>query len=111
MTDWNDIGAIDDYPDSAPAVCELNNGDSIIVWRVAESVQAYDNICPHQGRSLEYAPGKVLLGKQGDLICASHGATFRPDTGLCTGGPCQGSSLSAMQVRVQEGRVLVRTSS
>jgi nitrite reductase/ring-hydroxylating ferredoxin subunit len=25
------------------------------------------------------------------LVCGTHGAVYRPDTGECAGGPCRGS--------------------
>ena len=43
------------------------------------------------------------LTREGDLIlCGTHGALFRPDDGLCVGGPCAGKSLTPWPVRVEE---------
>ncbi len=57
----------------------------------------YLNRCPHMGSELDWE-GSVFT-RAGDLLmCARHGATFAPDTGLCTGGPCQPSRLTALHV-------------
>jgi nitrite reductase/ring-hydroxylating ferredoxin subunit len=70
---------------------------SIIVDCGRNPLQAWVNICPHQGRRLDYAPGKFLIDKE-RLVCASHGATFQLDDGLCVGGPCRGEHLSGVGV-------------
>ena len=60
-------------------------------------LQAWLNCCPHQGRRLDYVPGKFLIHK-GQLVCAAHGATFELADGLCVGGPCRGEHLTSVQV-------------
>ena len=59
--------------------------------------QAWLNCCPHQGRRLDYVPGKFLIHK-GQLVCAAHGATFDLSEGLCVGGPCRGEHLTRLAV-------------
>jgi nitrite reductase/ring-hydroxylating ferredoxin subunit len=59
--------------------------------------QAWLNVCPHQGRRLDYVPGKFLIDK-GRLVCAAHGATFQLGDGLCVGGPCRGEHLTSIAV-------------
>ena len=73
--------------------------EPIIVHCNEHAISAWLNVCPHQGRRLDYAPGKFLIDK-GRLVCAAHGATFRLDDGVCVAGPCRGSSLRAVAVRV-----------
>ena len=60
-------------------------------------LQAWLNCCPHQGRRLDYVPGKFLIHK-GQLVCAAHGATFDLSEGLCVGGPCRGEHLTPIAV-------------
>ena len=76
--------------------------EAIIVHCQDQAISAWLNVCPHQGRRLDYAPGKFLIDK-GQLVCAAHGATFRLDDGICVAGPCRGSSLRAVAVREGEG--------
>ena len=73
--------------------------ESIIVHCQGEKLTAWLNICPHEGRRLDYAPGKFLLDR-GRLVCAAHGATFRLADGECIAGPCRGESLREIPVRV-----------
>jgi nitrite reductase/ring-hydroxylating ferredoxin subunit len=79
-------------------------GFDLILVRTGAAVAAYHNECPHAGRRLDYAPGKFLID-DGQLICAAHGATFRIETGQCSGGPCRGASLRSVRVEVIGGQV------
>ena len=54
--------------------------ESIILHCTADGIVAWLNVCPHQGRRLDYVPGKFLIDK-GRLVCAAHGATFRLEDG------------------------------
>jgi nitrite reductase/ring-hydroxylating ferredoxin subunit len=71
--------------------------ESIIVDCGAPELRAWRNVCPHEGRRLDYAPGKFLIDKQ-NLVCAAHGASFRLTDGFCVSGPCRGESLQPIHV-------------
>lgn len=71
---------------------------SIIVHCHGQGLTAWYNVCPHEGRRLDYAPGKFLIDKD-RLVCAAHGACFRLADGECVSGPCRGESLRAVIVR------------
>ena len=75
--------------------------ESILLHRHGAGVAAWLNVCPHAGRRLDYAPGKFLRSGN-DLVCAAHGASFDLPSGRCVGGPCRGSSLTAVAVAVDE---------
>lgn len=57
----------------------------------------YVNRCPHMGAELDWE-GSVFTRAGDQLMCARHGATFAPDTGVCTGGPCKPSRLVPLNV-------------
>lgn len=79
--------------------------ESIIVDCDRQPPLAWRNRCPHQGRRLDYAPGRFLLDR-GQLVCAAHGAVFRLDDGLCVGGPCRGEHLAKIALEdAGEGRL------
>ncbi len=63
-------------------------------------VHAYVNVCPHRGTSLDWQPGEVFDETGLYLICATHGALFEPDTGLCLAGPCQGATLTKIPLKL-----------
>ncbi len=89
-----------DLPD-AGIVCVMvpisGEMTSIIVHCEGKMLRAWLNACPHEGRALNYAPGKFLIDKQ-NLVCAAHGASFRLTDGFCTSGPCRGESLRTVSV-------------
>jgi nitrite reductase/ring-hydroxylating ferredoxin subunit len=63
---------------------------------------AYENLCPHQGRRMDYAAGQFLITDSGNIVCPSHGAEFKPENGLCINGPCLGESLKTIQIKTNE---------
>ena len=82
---------------SLPAFVIAHDGD----------VRAYVNICPHRGTSLDWQPGEVFDESGLYLICATHGALFEPDTGLCIAGPCQGACLQKIPLRLETDHVVL----
>lgn len=89
-----------DLPDAGiVSVTAPINGEmtSIIVQCEGQALRAWLNACPHEGRRLDYVPGKFLIDKQ-NLVCAAHGASFRLVDGFCTSGPCRGESLQPIPV-------------
>ena len=40
-------------------------------------------------------------------MCATHGAIFEVDTGLCIDGPCIGDSLRSLEANILEGEVVI----
>jgi nitrite reductase/ring-hydroxylating ferredoxin subunit len=71
------------------------------------AIHAYVNRCPHQGTELDWLPGEVFDGDGLYLICATHGAVFEPNSGVCVGGPCKGMSLQQIQIREVENDILL----
>ncbi len=64
-------------------------------------VRAWVNSCPHAGHPLDLLPHR-FLNAEGTLIqCASHGALFAPDTGVCVAGPCPGRRLRTLEIMLQ----------
>jgi len=60
--------------------------------------RAYVNRCPHAGTPLDMWPNEFLSEDGRYLICATHGAVFAPDTGICLEGPCPGARLEPLRV-------------
>jgi nitrite reductase/ring-hydroxylating ferredoxin subunit len=74
------------------------------VVRKGREIFAYANICPHRRHPLDLLPDAFLV-EDGQLIrCASHGALFSPETGLCLTGPCSGRSLMKLESRLDSDR-------
>ena len=92
------------------ALLDGGDAESLILHRDGSAVRAWLNVCPHAGRRLDWAPGRFLKSKAGELVCAVHGATFELQGGVCVAGPCRGDSLRAVAVEIVDGKVCLRTS-
>ena len=68
--------------------------------RTSRGVAAYVNTCPHAGHPLNFRPDKFLTPDRNLILCASHGALFTRDDGLCIAGPCPGRSLTPIPVEI-----------
>ena len=77
------------------------------VVRRGETATGYVDACPHVGVPLALTPTGYLTPRGDYVICATHGAMFQPDDGLCVAGPCVGRRLRPWAVEVAEGEVRV----
>ncbi len=77
----------------------------LAVFRCSGSVHSWLNVCPHQARSLNFAPDEFLFTGEGHLVCPHHGAKFDVASGDCLEGPCKGASLTPAPVVIQGGAV------
>lgn len=67
--------------------------------------RAWLNSCRHVPIELDWLPGKFFDFSGLYLVCASHGATYEPDTGHCIAGPCKGASLEPVPVIERHGAI------
>lgn len=51
---------------------------------------AYLNRCAHVAMEMDWRPNRFFDDSGQWLLCSTHGAAYRPDTGGCAGGPCRG---------------------
>jgi nitrite reductase/ring-hydroxylating ferredoxin subunit len=72
--------------------------------RFQGQVHAYLNRCMHVSMEMDMLPNRFFDHSGQWLICATHGATYRPDTGACAGGPCRGG-LIVIDLTELDGRV------
>lgn len=57
--------------------------------------------------TLDWVENRFFDAAETHLLCATHGATYEPDTGLCVAGPCVGEILHALPVFVVDGAIWV----
>jgi nitrite reductase/ring-hydroxylating ferredoxin subunit len=69
------------------------------------AVWGYVNRCPHNKIPLDFMPDQFLDMDKAYIQCASHGALFLMEDGLCVQGPCRGRRLDAFPVVLRDGRV------
>ena len=100
--------SLESIPDGALAEVQAvldGEPESLVVHRSGDVVRAWLNVCPHAGRRLDWAPGQFLKSREGQLVCAAHGASFELENGQCVAGPCRGDALRAVPVEVRDGQV------
>lgn len=75
--------------------------------RYGGAVYAYLNRCAHVPVELDWMNGDFFDYSKLYLICATHGATYLPASGLCVQGPCPGKRLTAVAVEERDGQILL----
>lgn len=86
----------------------LQRGDQSLpafVVRFQGQPRAFVNRCAHKWVELDWEEGRFFDFTGQFLVCATHGALYDPDSGLCIAGPCRGASLTAVPVFEAEGSV------
>lgn len=70
-------------------------------------VYGYVNQCAHRSMPLDWVEGEFLDEDRDNIICATHGAVYRIEDGICIDGPCPGKSLQPVSLEVRDGKVYV----
>ncbi|HQQ63523.1 MAG TPA: Rieske (2Fe-2S) protein [Pseudomonadales bacterium] len=91
----------DDIPEAGARGFDTEEYPVFVVKKFG-ALYAYINSCPHIGVPLEWMPDQ-FLDNEGELIqCATHGAVFLIETGLCVAGPCTGEALDPVPIVIRE---------
>ncbi len=90
-------------PDAASGDVTL----AVVVVRKDGAFYAYRNHCPHVGGPLDWRPVHFFDITGAFLLCATHGALFRPADGYCLYGPCAGQKLTAVPIAVEDGAIFL----
>ncbi|TSD09526.1 Rieske (2Fe-2S) protein [Haloglomus irregulare] len=64
-------------------------------------IACWKNYCQHW-TDVRLDKGDGARVRDGELWCNKHAATFRPDDGVCTYGPCEGAVLDEVEVTVHD---------
>jgi len=75
------------------------------VLRFDGQVRGYLNRCVHVPMEMDWQEGQFFDSAGLYLMCATHGAVYAPDTGLCVGGPCRGAALAKLRIEERDGSV------
>ena len=97
---------IEDIPDPGSKSLEYE-GHALFAVRQHGEVYLYRNRCPHLGIELNWQEDQFLDVEETLIQCATHGALFKPGTGECIAGPCQGDALTELEVRERDGVIEV----
>lgn len=75
--------------------------------RKGKGVFAYHNHCPHTGVNLDWVPDQFLDPSGGFIQCATHGALFKIEDGVCLRGPCAGDRLLAIELEIDQDELFL----
>jgi nitrite reductase/ring-hydroxylating ferredoxin subunit len=79
-------------------VAYLGQPQSAFAIRYQGQAHAYLNRCAHVPMELDWQAGQFFEDDKRYLMCATHGAIYEPDSGICVGGPCRGSRLVKIEL-------------
>ena len=105
-----EVGRLSELDDPGCREFHIGEGDwpfRGFVVRRGDDVYAYENVCMHVGHPLNWKPDSFLTKNRDAIICASHGAVYRIETGECFAGPCVGKALRKADVTVRDGVIYV----
>ena len=87
-------------------VRETESGDEreAILVRSDGEVVGWLNYCQHFTH-IKLDKGSGAPMRDGEIVCANHGAYFDSASGRCTFGPCEGAFLNEVDVAVENGAV------
>lgn len=100
---------LEDIPDGASRGFGPARGGftGLFAVRRGDAAFVYVNACPHVGAALDWTPDRFLTADGGRIVCATHGALFDIEGGVCVQGPCVGDRLEAVPARIVNGAILV----
>ncbi|MCJ2184838.1 Rieske (2Fe-2S) protein [Novosphingobium sp. 1949] len=80
----------------------------ILVTRKGGQFHAYENACPHDGKTLDGGHGDFLDEEGNFLQCKAHGDLFDLGEGTCFIGPAKGKALTRLAIVIDEGDICLR---
>ena len=103
MTDWIDIGALDDIPPRGARVVKTARGCVAVFRAHDDAVFALDDRCPHKGGPLSDG---IVHGHS--VTCPLHNWVFGLNDGIAKGA--DDGSVRTHAARVEGGRVMLDVS-
>jgi nitrite reductase/ring-hydroxylating ferredoxin subunit len=103
------ITTVDEVPDESTFLFTVRDSETdeeqeAILIRTDGEIVAWLNYCQHFTH-IKLDKGSGAPMRNGELVCANHGAYFESDSGLCTFGPCEGAYLNGLDLTVEDGVV------
>lgn len=103
ITGTDEVPADDSFLFTVRDANEGEEAEAILVELSDGTIAGWLNYCMHwTDVTLDSGDGAV---RDGELVCRKHAATFEPDSGVCTHGPCEGAELDPICVAVRDGAV------
>jgi 3-phenylpropionate/trans-cinnamate dioxygenase ferredoxin subunit len=103
VSDWIDIGSLDELPPGSRKVVDVD-GVEVVVVNVAGNVYAVEDVCTHDGTPI--AEGDIDDARA-EIVCPRHGARFCLRTGKALCAPAY-EPIATFPVRVVDGVLQTR---
>ena len=103
MSDWIDVGTLDDIPRQGARVVKSADGDIAIFRTLDDEVFALRDRCPHKGGPLSQG---IVHGNK--VACPLHDWKISLDTGMAV-APDEGCA-ARFPVRIENGKVFLSLS-
>ncbi|HAA91551.1 MAG TPA: hypothetical protein DCS82_12350 [Rhodospirillaceae bacterium] len=106
MAQETELGPLMDIPDGEGKEYVIEHDEEeveVFVVRQGEKYFGYVNYCPHAGTPLNWDGDRFMTMDKKYIMCATHGAAFNVDDGVCVSGPCVGDWLAPLDLRLDEG--------
>jgi len=100
MSDWTEVGKIDDIPVLGARIVKRDSGDIALFRTEKDEVYALDNKCPHAGGPLSEG---IVHGCR--ITCPLHNWVMELDTGKAV-APDEGQAVT-YPVKVEDGIISV----
>ncbi len=100
MSDFIDIGAVEDIPLRAARVVKTANGCIAIFRTAANKIYAIDDKCPHKGGPLSNG-----IQHAEAITCPLHNWVFDLNSGQAQG--MDEGAVQTYETRVEDGRILL----
>jgi len=69
--------------------------------------RAYLNRCKHLPIPLDGGTREFMDSTKRYLFCGTHGALYERGSGFCIAGPCRGKVLTAIDLRAEDGEIVL----
>jgi nitrite reductase/ring-hydroxylating ferredoxin subunit len=109
MVDATAIADVEDVPERGSflftAEDAFTNETELILVRCDDDpdIEAWVNNCTHENQRLDRGEGAAM--RDGEIICPRHGSMFDACTGDCDNGEAAGTTLSDVDIAVEDGTV------
>jgi len=106
--DWMDVAGEADLLEGKSFRASTEDGP-VMLYKSGDRIFAVSNQCTHQAAPLDKGVVKIS-GSLHTVTCAAHGSTFDLETGRVMRPPAA-SPIPVYDVKVEDGRVFVRSRS
>jgi len=96
---------VEDIPDGASRGFDPDGvgRDTLFIVRQGAQLHAWRDQCPHEGDTpLPWRRHAYLNARRTRIVCFAHGAQFDITSGVCVLGPCRGSALAPVELRITD---------